>query len=237
MTSDLLGLWERGAGERRSRRALALLADSTPEAAEEELAALAVGRRDAALLALRERLFGESFTGVTSCPRCTEEIELTFDAAEVRRAAPETAQFRLALDAFEVEARLPDTRDLVRIEALADLGAARSALLDACVVYARHDGAPVAPHELPPGVVEAISGRMRELDPQADVALDVTCPACAHAWREPFDIAAFLWSELSAAARRLLLEVHQLAAAYGWSEGEILRLSPARRNAYIEMLS
>ena len=30
-----------------------------------------------------------------------------------------------------------------------------------------------------------------------DVALDVECASCAHAWREPFDIVAFLWSELA----------------------------------------
>jgi hypothetical protein len=234
---DVLALWERGAGERRSRRALALLTGASPEVPEEELGALAVGRRDASLLQLREQLFGDAFTGVTSCPRCTEEIELTFDASEVRRKAAEATSFQMAVDRFEIAARLPDTYDLARIEAMNDLDSARAALLAACVANASRDGRAVAAAELPSHVVEAISARMAELDPQADVALDVSCPNCAHAWREPFDIAAFLWTELSVAARRLLLEVHQIAAAYGWSEGEILRLSPARRNAYIEMLS
>jgi hypothetical protein len=237
VTTDLLSLWERGAGERRSRRALALLAGAWPGADVEELAAIAVGRRDASLLALREQLFGGAFTGVTACPACAEEIELTFDAAEVRRDAAEATSFRLDVDGLEIEARLPDTRDLARIEAMSDLAAARDVLLEACVVRAARDGVAVGAAELPPHVVAAVSARMAELDPQADVALDVTCPNCAHVWREPFDIATFLWTELSAAARRLLLEVHQLASAYGWSESEVLRLSPARRNAYIEMLA
>ena len=41
---------------------------------------------------------------------------------------------------------------------------------------------------------------------------------------------------MEAHARRLLLDVHQLASAYGWSEMEILSLSATRRNAYLEMV-
>jgi len=36
--------------------------------------------------------------------------------------------------------------------------------------------------------------------------------------------------------RRLLVEVHALASAYGWSEQEILSLSDARRRLYLEMV-
>jgi hypothetical protein len=35
-------------------------------------------------------------------------------------------------------------------------------------------------------------------------------------------------------ARRFLDEVHVLARAYGWAEAEILRLSEARRSAYLQ---
>jgi len=37
---------------------------------------------------------------------------------------------------------------------------------------------------------------------------------------------------LSARARRLLRDVHELARAYGWSERDILELSLTRRLAY-----
>jgi hypothetical protein len=36
-------------------------------------------------------------------------------------------------------------------------------------------------------------------------------------------------------ARRLLYDVHALASAYGWSEDEVLAVSPARRRCYLEM--
>jgi hypothetical protein len=51
------------------------------------------------------------------------------------------------------------------------------------------------------------------------------------------DIGHFLWLEVCSAAKRLIAEIHELAWAYGWSENSILRMSPQRRNAYIEMLS
>ena len=78
--------------------------------------------------------------------------------------------------------------------------------------------------------------RMGDADPQADVQLALACPGCRHEWSAPFDIATFFWSELKARAEMLLREVHELAAAYGWSENEILGLSAARRAAYLEIV-
>ena len=77
---------------------------------------------------------------------------------------------------------------------------------------------------------------MADADPQADVRLAVTCPSCGTGWEVPFDAGSFLWSEVEAWARRTLLEVHQLAAAYGWSEAEVLALGPRRRQAYLELV-
>jgi hypothetical protein len=226
--AELLAMWERSDGERVARAALGLLAAASPEERESELAALPVGRRDAALLALRERLFGSQFTGRTTCPACGEQIELSFDADEVRRDAAPATSFAMEIDGHDVELRPPSTRDLEAIEALDDVAAARDVLLARCVTF---HGAP------PPHISDAIAARLGELDPQADVALDVDCPTCAHAWREPFDIVTFLRAELDAAARRALTDVHRLALAYGWSERDILALSPARRAAYLEMLA
>ena len=46
-----------------------------------------------------------------------------------------------------------------------------------------------------------------------------------------------LWAEISARAQHLLREVHLLASAYGWSEQQILELSPTRRASYLRMVS
>jgi len=81
-----------------------------------------------------------------------------------------------------------------------------------------------------------LAARMAECDPQADVLIEMICPDCSHAWTSIFDISAFFWKELQAEAKRLLLEVHALAWAYGWSEGDILSMSAARRRSYLDMV-
>jgi hypothetical protein len=65
----------------------------------------------------------------------------------------------------------------------------------------------------------------------------LNCSSCGHKWEAPFDIVAFFWTEINAAAHGLLREVHALASAYGWTESEILALSPARRRCYLEMVN
>ncbi|HEX2832553.1 MAG TPA: phage baseplate protein [Thermoanaerobaculia bacterium] len=234
--SELLAIWERGEGQRPWRRALALLAGTAPHAPADELAAMPIGRRDATLVELRARLFGEAFTGITNCPACGEAIELSFDAAEVRRAQGSDGPLSMSAGGYDVDVRLPNTADLAAIERADDLDSARRLLFSRCITRARHAGKQVAPEELPPQVEETVIAALASVDPQADVTLDAACPACGHAWREPFDIVTFLWTELSVMAKRVIAEVHTLAAAYGWSERDILELSPARRNAYLEML-
>jgi hypothetical protein len=231
----LLAVWERGQRERPGSRALTLLAVA-PEGVGRAPASLTVGRRDAALLDLRERLFGPDFTAVSCCPSCGEDIELAFPAREVRREVASVARSTLQVARVDVQFRLPTGEDVAAIEAAPDVATARACLVARCIEHASQDQVPIAVDSLPAKIVDAAVARMGELDPQADVILDVACPSCGHGWLEPFDIVSFLWSELAAWSRRLLNEVHVIAAAYGWSEHAILELTPARRSAYLEMI-
>jgi hypothetical protein len=77
---------------------------------------------------------------------------------------------------------------------------------------------------------------LAEADPLAETLLKLRCAVCSHEWQEPLDIADYLWSEIEARARRLLIEVHSLASAYGWSEADILALSEPRRRLYLDMV-
>ena len=249
---DLLSVWERGEASPPSQRALLLLAAAHPDVDPERLARLSVGRRDAQLIALRGRLFGPGLLGVGTCPACGERVELTFDAAALGVAAPpdpdaeppapaaETsgpvAETLSAAD-HEVVFRAPDSEDLAAIAGSPDPVAARAALLARCILSVRRHGAGVSLDEAPSAVTDAVVERMAALDPQADVQLALTCPACDHAWSIAFDIVSFLWREIDAWAARALREVHVLASAYGWRESDILQLSPARRRAYIELIA
>ncbi|MEU9785099.1 hypothetical protein AB0H92_29750, partial [Streptomyces phaeochromogenes] len=111
----------------------------------------------------------------------------------------------------------------------------RRALLARCVVSAVRDGVDVPADALPETVQRRLAEEAQKADPGADVTLNVNCPECGAATRAELDIASYLWTELDAWARDVLLDVHLLATAYGWSEPEILALSPLRRRYYLEL--
>jgi hypothetical protein len=118
-----------------------------------------------------------------------------------------------------------------------DAKAAQTALLDRCVLEARLEDRQVDAKELSSEVTSAIARRMGEVDPQADVQLDLNCPGCGRRWQALLDIENFFWTELNAWASKILSEVHVLASAYGWPETDILNLNPLRRQYYLDLVT
>lgn len=240
----LLTAWERGLAEPPAQRALTLLAAACPETSAEDLARESIGRRDGRLLALREWTFGPRLVSIASCPACGERLETAFDVAEIRvDGAGEGAAEPLSLSVAgcELTFRLPNSLDLAALAAAPpvnhDMEGARRLLLARCLLGLRGaDGGETALDRLPETALQAVADRMAEADPQGDVQLALSCPACSHAWPAPFDIASYFWTEVDAWARVLLHEIHLLASAYGWWEEDILALSPWRRRAYLELI-
>lgn len=233
---EMLGAWERGHGQAIVARGLTLLALACPGEAPDALARLSIGARDRRLLALRAAAFGPRMRGLVVCPACGEQLETELDAT-VLAAEPAAVPLPLciAADGYDVQVRLPDSRDLI---ACAELPPAEAAveLLRHCIVSAERQGAPVAAEDLPEALTERIGERMAAADPQAEMQLALDCAACRHRWSVPFEIVTFLWAELDAWAGRLLQDIHQLAGAYGWSERDIIGLGPVRRDRYLQML-
>lgn len=232
--AELLGAWERGWARGPNERALDLLTAAYPEMPPAALARLPIGRRDSLLLSLRARAFGRQVTGLATCPACGEQVEIDFDLEDVRVSPEEEApddELEIEAGGYRARFRLPTSLDLAAISQTGDPHAARLALAERCLL----DLSPSAGGPLPAALVAAMSARMAAVDPQADVQLELVCPTCAHEWRVRFDIVTYLWADLDAWARRILVEVHTLASAYGWREADILALSPARRQFYLEM--
>jgi len=228
--AGLLATWEAGLGQGPVRRALTLAAAGGAEPSS--VADLSIGRRAEFVLALRESCFGGKFPCAATCPACHEELELELTIDEVRAASP-VCEPRVTFEEFEVEFRLITSRDLLAVRP--ELPTARRRLLERCVRGARRREQNVAVRNLPDAVLDAVAAALPTCDPQADVLLALDCAACAHEWSSPFDIAAHLWTEMDAYVRRLLHDVHALASVYGWSEDEVLAVSPARRRYYLEM--
>ncbi|TAL02276.1 MAG: hypothetical protein EPO07_07530 [Verrucomicrobia bacterium] len=237
-SAEVLWVWERGSRETPARRALTILAPVCTEATRQSLARLTLGERDARLLELRERTFGPRLSSVVRCPACDQEVQADFETKDVRvrhGAIKLSGEWRQG--GIVARLRLPDGDDLEAAGRAADAGTARRELIARCILEARAvAGGVVALAALPEEFITAAAARISAADPQANIELALRCPECAHAWSELFDIADFFWTELQAYAHRLLREVHELAAAHGWSEAEVLALTPARRAAYLELV-
>lgn len=230
---DWLRAWEHAQSLPRALRPCAWLApllDEPGGAGQAQAEALAIGRRDARLIALHAALFGPRLQAVADCPRCRERIEFELDAPAMRVEAPREAPVRVAHAGGWIEARLPDSRDLLALEACADESAARALLLRRCVTSSLPDEAGAT---WPAELVDALSRAMAEADPQAATELSLACSACGHEWVEGFDIAGFVGDAFDHWAERLLDDVHALASAYGWREADILALPTARRARYL----
>ncbi|MEW2624197.1 hypothetical protein [Streptomyces sp. NPDC048106] len=230
----LLATWEAGLAEASAGRALLLHGTARPDLDAAALPAVPLGEREYDLLALRRALFGERMQVRLDCHACGADMEFELDAGEFARSLdrPGRPVVQLTVDGWDIAFRLPAAADLTAAARAAD---PRSALLARCLVSAVHDGAPRPADALPTAVQRRIAEAVEAADPGADVTLSVGCPECGAPTRAELDIASYLWTELDSWARDMLLDVHLLATAYGWSEPEILALSPLRRRYYLEL--
>jgi hypothetical protein len=231
---ELLAVWERGLGENSVARSLALLELVHPDMSADALANLSIGTRDRMLLDLRELLFGPTIFGLIECTACGDTLETEIATSELR-ALPLDEPPEVSWSNYDLRLRLLNSRDQVAAERARPEERGRI-LLERCVASASLAGEPTPIAQLPAEIIEAVEDRIARLDPQADVQLALSCPACGHRWHSAFDIVTFLWTELGQWAARALRDVSILAAAYGWSERDILALSPVRRRHYIGML-
>ncbi|WAZ19838.1 hypothetical protein STRCI_000915 [Streptomyces cinnabarinus] len=227
----LLATWEAGLAEAPAGRALLLHRTARPDLDGTALPALPVGRRESDLFALRRALFGDRMQVRLDCAACAADMEFDLDAGQF---APRTdgQEVTISENGWEVAFRLPGVADLTAAARAAD---PRAALLARCLVTATHHGTAAPASSLPAPVQRRIADAVEAADPGADVTIDVACPDCGQATRAELDIASYLWTELDAWARDVLLDVHLLATAYGWSEPQILALSPLRRRYYLEL--
>ncbi|MEU3708771.1 hypothetical protein [Streptomyces catenulae] len=241
---ELLATWEAGLAEQDAGRALLLHRAARPGESAHTLSSAPLGERAADLFALRRALFGERMEVTLDCAAdgCGAALEFTLDAGELAavRPAPPEDGLRVAEDGWSVRFRLPGPADLAAVAAARPPDALHAGrLLAARCALTAHRGGHLATDEdlaqLPEPVLRRFAEAAEAADPGAELTLRVACAECGAPTAAELDIAAYLWTELDAWARDLLLDVHLLASAYGWSEPEILALSPLRRRYYLEL--
>jgi hypothetical protein len=201
------------------------------------LGSLDMANRDRLLAALFRTCFGESVDGVTRCACCGEDFEFHFtlpalaayqdsaDAAPAAEGPDAQGYYRLEGARF----RLPTVADL---DAVGTLPAdhAIPALLDRCVAADR-----ALPDDALPDMA-TIQEAMERLTPSLDLDIDATCPNCTQPTTIAFSLESFLMQALAQERRFLTVEIHRLAAAYGWGLDEILRLSREDRRNLVRLV-
>lgn len=233
-SSMALAAWERAHGRSPLVKGLVLLSLAAPELSSEQAAEMSIGDRDRALFGLRRRMFGDKLVTIATCPDCGEKVELDCAVNDLCVTPPPVPLIDFESGGKCWQLRLPNSADLIAVERFHDRDVRRRALLVRCL--RSEEGTAHDAVELAAETADAAVSRLAEIDPQVDVQLGVECPDCGHTWSLRFDIVSFLWAELDAWARRLTLEIHALASAYGWTERDILALSPWRRQLYLEMV-
>jgi hypothetical protein len=136
---------------------------------------------------------------------------------------------------YHIRFRVPDSWDLAAVAACTNAETAGRRLVERCLVHSTQNEAAIDPNQLPEDVIRKAEEAIAARDPMAEILLDLNCPECGRGWQLLFDIVTFFWIEIAVKAKHLLLEIHTLAKAYGWTETEILKLSDARRQIYLEM--
>jgi hypothetical protein len=234
--AEIVSVWEAGLRQHPVDRALTVLAACSGES-REQLARASIGRRDTGLLESYARLFGSELEAFAECPSCAERLEYSLPVRElVGGPANPAGEIEWSSGDVTLRLRLPDSSDLLAIRDCSDPASGGRLIAERCIVEARRGGAALATAELPASIVEEAGERLAEADPAAEIRIDLSCAACRASWQVVLDIESFLWTRLSALAKRLLVETHTLASAYGWHEADILGMSAVRRQFYLEMV-
>ncbi|MGD9881320.1 hypothetical protein [Reyranella sp.] len=196
-----------------------------------------LGARNLGLLALRNTIFNRQWSLRSACPACATECEFTVDCVALAKqlgAQPTGQCATIEWEGRSLATRAPTIDDLIAIAGVADSADAARALLARCLESA--EGLTIDDLALDGPAVGGLERHLEALDPAATIAFQLHCVGCSHEWSSLLDVGEALSAELQRAAERTLTEVDALARAYGWTEAEVLQLSPIRRAAYLQLV-
>ena len=231
---ELNGCDERSVGDTSTETAIRLLDRLISlEGAATALAStadLTSSDRDRLLAAVYTETFGDRIESTVTCRRCESPFDLHFSLAELRGTmAAETGRGaeRYPDNTYRLPGtprfRLPTGRDELAIAWLSP-AEARDQLRRRCLVEESHVGD------------EALEKALQQIAPILDVELGAQCAECGTVQMVHFDIQSYLLRALLNEHRRLIADVHRLAAAFTWGFQDILSLSRSERRALVDLV-
>lgn len=223
----LLQAWEVAVSEHSVRRPLSWLSAAFGWS-RQDLEQLSLGERDRLVLQARSLLFGTKMSGLTICNACQEQVEFEVPMRALLNAhSPKEPSITVDGVGFRLGVRLITAGD---VEAVAGSRNPRESLFQRCVTSGTWEDAAMD------RAIRTAGEKLADADPLANITIDLCCPACSANFAPRFDPWRFFWDELEIWARRVFQQIHTLATAYGWTEDQILALSPSRRAQYLQMI-
>lgn len=238
-SADILRVWEFGQGKSLVEQAIIALAPAFPKFSRTQLYQLPIGNRDLRLLSLRRALAGERLSGKSMCPECDAELQFALDISQLtmgdyRHQRPEV--YRETFDDYTITFRPLNSRDQLAVSQIYNVDDAAQVMRRSCIVKASHAHNEVPVEALSETLLDAVGERVIELDPQVETRFSLTCAVCDTKFSAVFEAVEFVWCEIVALAANTLEEVVLLARAFGWSERDILQMTPRRRQRYLDMV-
>jgi len=211
--------------------ALESLAGAGPDL--ERVRQLSVGDRQFLMLALSARVDDTDVWLTGSCSECAEPFDTAYrpSALPVKPAGEGYPAREVTTSCGRVRVRAPTGADQ---EAIADLGDEQAALerLLARLVQPLGVDPQAMPSAFDADAVSLIEATVEAMVPEVAGELDLRCPHCGADQR----VATDPYVVLQRPVGELFAQVHRLAAAYHWSEREILDLPRHRRETYLSLI-
>lgn len=231
--AELLSVWSPGASEASQRRLARVLALATPP---EVLERDTLGGRNRRILALHRDLSDRPLEAKVACA-CGTDNEFVVPVAAILSAPMPPPGAEVRFGGSGVRFRLPVMRDLE--PAAPPSGEARGSFRpeEHARAIARLCCLEESLPDLGPAELAELAAAFEALDPAAEIAVALTCAGCGGQMTARVDPALFVARELDQLALAALREIDRIARAYGWSEAEILALSPERRRTYCALIA
>jgi hypothetical protein len=221
-------LWEARGAASRPAMVTALLAAAleTPSGGDAMARALSVGDRHWLLARLAEHLGRERVWLTGTCATCGAPFDAPADLGALPAKPGGEGYPEAAAEGLDgpILLRAPTGADQEAVAGL-DEAAAAAALLARCAPGADVDA-------WPEEALDRLDAALAELSPEVAGEVATACPACGAACRAALDLAEVVLGALGDPYE----DVHAIAAAYHWSEAEILALPTERRRRYLRLI-
>jgi len=210
--------------------------EKTGSKKEEMIRNLSIGDRVYLLLQVRRLTFGDTMQCILVCPSCTQVISFDMDVKKLLE--PKIRPWKK--DVFTIGGYTVKIRPLrgVDEESLlendnSDKSVHTEYLVRSCIISSN----PPLPKKLADDFILQISEKLEELDPMADIVLDLSCPSCSNSFNASFPVEEFIFQEISTRLHQHDREIHWLAFNYHWDEEKILSLPLQRRKKYVDLIN